>query len=110
MLDFFEMANTYDQRKVDLFEGKNLKISTAAVTDSPNPYETAINHIDYNDGEWIIVEEYKTKEEARKGHNKWVLMMTKQELPNMLIDVSSARKHMTKSDEDIEFERNVANE
>jgi hypothetical protein len=36
-------------------------------------WETGIK----KNGEWIIVEEYKTQEQAKKGHKKWVMRVKK---------------------------------
>lgn len=67
-LDFFEMVGTYKQRKVANDKINDIVIDTCRVTDIPDyNFETGIN---IND-KWIIVEEYKTKEEAMKGHEKW---------------------------------------
>ena len=89
MFDFFNMADTYEQRKVDHFEKNDLAIDTCAVTDIDGfDYETAIEHPAYNEGAWVIVEQYITKEEAQKGHDKWVKKLTKK-LPDKLKDVAT---------------------
>lgn len=90
MFDFFNMVGNYEERKVDNFQKGDLTIDTCRVTDSDKDFETAIEHKSYNDGKWIIVELYDTKEEAQKGHDKWVKVMTKKKLPKTLKDVSSA--------------------
>jgi len=90
MLDFLDMIGNCESRKVAWYEKINLKVDTCAVNDSDKPFETAISHPQYNDGDWIIVELYDTKEEAIAGHNKWVKTMTADELPKILKDVSSA--------------------
>ena len=64
---------TYHIRKVGRFEEGDLTIDTCKVTDDKNfPYETAVSHPYYNNGEWVVAEQYKTKEEAQEGHNKWI--------------------------------------
>jgi hypothetical protein len=83
------MIGDYDDRMVDRYEGNGFFISTCLVRDSNRPYETAIKHPEYNDGVIIIVETYNTKEEAAKGHDKWVKIMTAEELPQELIDKGS---------------------
>ncbi len=84
------MMDNYEQRKVARFDGENgLCIDTAAVTDSRQPYETGIQHPNYKSGGWVIVEMYDFKEEAQKGHDKWVKTMTAETLPKTLKDVSS---------------------
>ena len=90
MFDFFNMIGSYDSRKIARFEKDKLFISTAFVTDSSQPYETAISHPAYNNNKLIIVEMYDTKEQAQKGHDNWVLIMTSEQLPKELKDVSTA--------------------
>jgi len=89
MFDFFDMAGTHEQRKVDRFERDDLIVDTCSVTDSDDPYETAISHPDYNDGKWVIAETYKTADAAQEGHDKWVQIMTAPEIPAQLVDVST---------------------
>jgi transposase len=89
MFDFLTMA-PYEQRKVANFTQGELTVDTCAVSDSRQPYETAVCHPKYNDGRWVIVEMYDTKEQAQKGHERWVKTMTAPELPAMLKDVSTA--------------------
>ena len=80
------MAGNYEERKVVNFKRDNLIIDTCMVTDDPEyPYETAVKHPEYNNNEWIIVEQYHTKEESKIGHDKWVENMTG-ELPDELPD------------------------
>ena len=90
MFSFEKMIDNYKERKVDRLEDGDLVIDTASVTDSKNPYETAIKHPSYNEGEWVIVETYKTKEEAIIGHKKWVDIMTSNILPRKLKDASTS--------------------
>lgn len=85
-----DMAGNYDSRKVDRYEDGDLVVSTARVTDSDKPYETAVMHPLYNDGKFVIVELYDTEDEARNGHEHWVRTMTQDELPDELRDVSTA--------------------
>jgi len=90
LFDFLGMFDNYDERKVDRFEKGKLIIDTCSVTDSDQPFETGIQHPKFNDGKWIIVEMYDSKEEAQIGHNKWVKKMTAKRLPKELRDVSTA--------------------
>lgn len=90
MFNFIDMMGNYDSRKIDRYEEDGLKISTAEVTDGNQPYETAVSHILYNDGEWVIVEDYETREEAQEGHDKWVKTMTTDVLPKELVDCCNA--------------------
>ena len=88
--DLLKMYGAYEMRKVARYEDGSLIVDTVAVTDADQPFETAVSHPSYNDGDWIIVEEYGTKEEAEKGHNRWVQKMTPDGLPDQLVDVSTA--------------------
>jgi hypothetical protein len=89
MFDFMDMLGNHDERKVDRNKINNAIIDTCAVTDSDEPYETAVCHKNYNDNQWVIVEMYNSKEEAIKGHQKWIKLFEK-ELPLYLEDVSTA--------------------
>jgi hypothetical protein len=89
MFNFFDMLNTYEQRKVDHTEVDALTIDTCAVNDSRQPYETAVSHPEYDHGSWIIVEMYSDKDSAQKGHLRWVEKMTT-DLPDQLVDVSTS--------------------
>ena len=88
MFSFMGMAGNYDSRKVARFEdaGTGLVVSTAEVIDGAKPYETAITHPDYNEGEWVVVEAYASKKAAQTGHNRWVKTMQAKRLPKELVD------------------------
>ena len=90
LFGFFSMANDYEQRAVARREADGLLVDTCKVTDSRHDYETAVSHLAYNDGKWVIVEVYDTEEQARAGHDKWVKVMTAISLPDRLFDVSTA--------------------
>ncbi len=53
----------------DMFrtELDNAIIDTCIAFDT-NEWETGINR----GGDWIIVEQYSTRDKAKKGHNKWL--------------------------------------
>lgn len=90
MFDFLNMVGNYEQRKVDRFEQDDLIIDTCAVNDiNDYDYETGIEHPSYNKGSWVIVEQYKTKAQAKKGHKNWIKIMTSKKLPKQLKDVST---------------------
>lgn len=84
------MAGNYDSRKVARDEFPWGFISTAYVNDGSKPYETAVEHPDYNAGSMVIVESYDTKVEAKRGHKKWVKRMTGKPLPVILFDCCNA--------------------
>jgi hypothetical protein len=87
MFDYLDMVGNYDQRKVENTIIGEVEIDTAAVTDSDQPYETGINSKLYG-GDWVIVEMYETKEDAIKGHEKWIKIM--ENPPKDLKDVSTS--------------------
>jgi len=90
MFDYLSMKGNYEERKVACFEGDDFTVDTAAVTDSDQPYETGICHPKYNFGRWVIVEMYESKKEAKEGHDKWVSVMTSDDLPKELVDCGTS--------------------
>jgi len=82
----------YEKRKVERYETDSLMVDTCEIHDQPNTYnfETAVSHLGYNEGEWVIVELYETEAEAILGHKKWIKIMTSDNLPEQLTDVSKA--------------------
>jgi hypothetical protein len=108
MFEFF-FAGSYDDRKVDRYEdeAKGLIVSTCSMNDTEHPFETAVSHPRYNNGEWVIVQEYDTQEDAQKGHDEWVARMTAKVLPNQLEDVSTSgsAKWLAEFDGPAVFER-----
>lgn len=94
MFGFLDMLTgpSYEHRKVGRWDNEagDQMVSTAAVTDGREPYETAFMHPDYNDGKMVIVECYSTREAAEEGHARWVKTMTHGPLPNRLIDCANA--------------------
>jgi hypothetical protein len=90
MLTDFLFAAPYESRKVQRDEFEWGFISTAYVNDGAQPYETAVEHPDYNDGSMVIVEAYDSREAAEAGHLRWVAAMTANTLPETLTDVPNA--------------------
>ncbi len=90
MFGFLADVGNYDERKVANFTDGSLQVDTVAVSDSDQPYETAVMHPRYNDGKWVIVQMYETKDDASFGHDAWVAIMTADELPESLKDVSTS--------------------
>jgi hypothetical protein len=87
MLGFLDMAGTHEQRAVANYEKNGVEFDTCLITDYPDtPYETGMAHPDYNKGRWVIVEAYKTKEEAQAGHDKWVALYEEGNLPSEIDD------------------------
>jgi len=90
LFDFIFMADNYDERAVARYEEGDVFVDTCRVYDSAQPYETAVGHPEYNNGNLIIVQLYDTKEEAQIGHDFWVKNMTTEPLPDIIKDVSTA--------------------
>jgi quinol monooxygenase YgiN len=91
MFDFMSMTGNYENRKVSRFELGKLIVDTCSVTDTGHPYETAVAHPQFNDNKWIVVEQYDSREDAVKGHNKWVETMTSRDkFPHTLKDVCTS--------------------
>jgi hypothetical protein len=90
MLLPIDMLDNYEQRKVANTVVGELVVDTCRVTDSAFPYETGVEHPNYNNGEWVVVEHYNSKVDAQTGHDKWVKIMTTKPLPKALRDVSTS--------------------
>ncbi len=88
LFGFMDMADNYEERKVASHNKEGLFVDTVSVSDSTKPFETAVAHPKYNDGDIIIVELYDTREEAQIGHDKWLETMLTNP-PQQLVDVSS---------------------
>jgi len=106
LFDFFDMADNYKERKVANYSKDGIVIDTCAVSDSDKPFETGVAHPQYNDGDWVIVQLYNTKKEAKKGHDKWADIMVNNP-PQQLKDVSTcAIANMLKdADESLVYKR-----
>jgi len=91
MFEFLSMAGNYEARVVGRDDFDWGFISTAKVNDGRKPYETAVEHNKYNNGEMVIVECYDTKTEAKEAHTKWVKTMTAKKLPTKLIDCNNSK-------------------
>lgn len=52
-----------------------------------NIWETAISHPKYNNGKWIVVEEYSGERNAKTGHDKWVHLLETDTLPSEVEDI-----------------------
>lgn len=72
--------------KVARLEQGDLVVDTCVAPDT-GKFETGISHPDYDEGHFIIVEEYEDEEAAKEGHERWVAAMTASELPDELLDV-----------------------
>lgn len=72
------------------YEKDSLRVDTCGVTDSAQSFETAVQHPEYNNGKWVVVEMYTSREAAQSGHDRWVQIVTTDQLPKELRDVSTA--------------------
>lgn len=86
LFDFFNMVGNYSERAIARYDGDNLMVDTCRVTDGDHPFETAVQHPDYNGGKMVIVQAYDTREQAQEGHDRWVMRMTADTLPDELVD------------------------
>jgi hypothetical protein len=91
IFSFLQDIGNYKDRFVARYpqEGDFL-VDTVAVSDGQKPFETAVKHPDYHEGEIVIVETYPTKEAAQDGHDKWVKIMTADNLPESLADCANS--------------------
>jgi len=85
----FNILPLEPSKRIALFQKEEFTVSTVTPSDTNEP-ETAVEHPDYNNGKWVIVEEYKSIGDAKIGHEKWVKAMTAEILPEILVDVSSS--------------------
>ena len=83
-LDGYNPVARYDDEK------RGITVSTAAIPDSDYPYETGVRHPRFNQGRIIVVENYNTLDEANAGHEKWLKIMTDNQLPKVLKEVSAS--------------------
>ncbi len=90
MFSFLNDLDDYEERKVARYEKDDLMVDTARVSDGVKPFETAIEHPNYNGGEMVIVENYDTIKQAKSGHKKWVELMTSFPLPTELPECGNA--------------------
>ena len=92
MFEFMQDIGSYEDRKVDRWDSEdmNTMVSTAKVSDGRKPFETAVMHPAYNNGNMVIVSCYDTKEEAQIGHDKWLNLVHADKLPQPLIDCANA--------------------
>ena len=88
--DFIRDMGNYDERCVGRYDNDDLMVSTARVSDGAQPYETAVAHPKYNDGDMVIVEAYDSGGEAKAGHERWVATMTNGKLPTQLTNCCNA--------------------
>ena len=94
IFNFIGMFGNHSSRLVYNYESDNFTIDTCLVTDSEYNYETAVKYDGFNDGRWMIVEQYNTESEAQNGHNRWVEYLTNNE-PEYFEDINVLTKTVT---------------
>lgn len=90
IFNFESDIGNYEERKIGRDDFAWGFISTARVSDGVKPFETAVEHGNYNDGRMVIVDHYDTKAQAITGHAKWVKTMTTAPLPAALKDCANS--------------------
>jgi hypothetical protein len=90
LFNFLRDESNYKERKVANFHKGDLIVDTCRVSDGRRSFETGVKHPAYNEGSWVIVACYGTKEQAGEGHKEWVGRMTAKELPEELIDCANS--------------------
>jgi len=114
MFNFLNIANDYEERVVARYETDDVLVNTCLVTDGRHPYETGVCHPDYNEDKCVVVEAYDTKEDAQKGHDSWVEIMTGEKLPLFLRDCANALitqlLEVVGGEDELVFPRKVGNE
>lgn len=72
----------------DLVDGGELDTIMVKGEDNIKPYETALSHLYYNEGMWVILETYDTRDQAIEGHKKW-LEIVKTKPPSLVGTINS---------------------
>jgi hypothetical protein len=88
----FLLSAPYEDRAVAHWsnDDESVIVDTCKVVDGTLPIETGVIHPEYNDGEWMIVEAYGSVEAALEGHERWVVMAQRDELPAVIADCCNA--------------------
>ena len=82
----YETEEQNKARKPFNLKTKDFIVDTAFTPDT-NTWETGIQAVNFNNNNWIIVEQYEDKELAEKGHKKWIKYMKTK--PKKLYDIFS---------------------
>lgn len=79
-------ADAYKNNNIEriVYKSDEFFIDTCLPTDT-GYWETGISSKNFNDGRWIIVDEYESKKKAESGHKKWIEFMTTS--PKKLTDI-----------------------
>ena len=108
MFSFLFDTGNHADRVIDNYQaGDEIEIDTCRVSDGKQPYETGIRHPEFNDGRWIIVEAYDTRDLALAGHSRWVHAMTTA-IPDVLTDCQNAHISDWLSPDELLFARTTS--
>lgn len=83
MLGFLDMAGNHNERVVRNDKTDDFTLDTALVTDRNWRYETAVEHKDFNDGDWIILDGCNSKELAVEMHDKWLTKLLNEDITEL---------------------------
>lgn len=83
------MPYTYEDRKVENSETDRFRLSTASVSDGDLPYETYLQHMDYHPSS-AVIDAYRTKKEAKIGHEKWLKKFRSKNPPKKILDCQNS--------------------
>lgn len=75
MDEFFNLAgmmNNYEERLIKNTRTEKFTVDTVLVTVRHMPYETAIKHVGFRNGNWIVLGWRETREGAKKFHDEIV--------------------------------------
>lgn len=86
----FESETENKDRKVLNTKVKNWCVDTCYTPDT-GLFETGIESPNFNNGAWVIVDEYETKAEAIKRHKEWIKFMKTN--PKKLTDIHSEKSY-----------------
>lgn len=75
-LKLLEYLENHDERLVENTIINEIEIDTCLADDMGKDYETGL----FVKGVWYIAEDYDTKEEAKKGHKKYVELIKNKKL------------------------------
>lgn len=93
---WLDMVGTYEERKVANYRTNDFVLDTCLVTDRDWIYETAIAHKDFNNGDWIILDGFWSKEDAEMMHKEWIKTFTT-DCPEELTDFYTLKTYRRKN-------------
>lgn len=90
-------GNYYDEYNIAHDEENQWCVDTCEVDEDEKGYryETAVAHLDFNHGRFVIVQGTDDEDAARDIHNKWVNDLKKDKI-NLLVDINTNEVYMRK--------------